>query len=68
MTFEEWLSEKIGRALQNWRESSKLAPSSCGAGYDDGYKDALQEVFGEMPEAAARAPMTGVVGSPGRQT
>jgi hypothetical protein len=54
MSFEEWLTEEIGNAEREAKESHKTSMNSYGAGYDRGYVAALQLVLDRMTPADAK--------------
>lgn len=47
--FLNWLLDQTVRAEEKAAESSTIAPSSYGAGYDRGYADALIAVQNDGP-------------------
>jgi hypothetical protein len=49
----EWLDEEIPLKDENRHQSHAIAPNSYGAGYDQGYYDALREVRLKIAELAA---------------
>lgn len=49
-TLDAWLSEQIQFADNSRRESRGIAPNSYGAGYDQGYYDALSLAFEKLRE------------------
>ena len=46
--FDEWLADFFSAATRN-RDVSMVAPNSYGAGYDQGFYDALRECLARRP-------------------
>jgi hypothetical protein len=55
MTFEEWLEDKLDRAMKQSAKTATERPATWGAGYDRGYVDALQYIFCQLPPPVANA-------------